>query len=88
MDNLIRSTLQAEIMDQEPSAAVRASVLAEAAHVRARSAVGPSIPPLANGLREQGNSLSPVTPIWLTVFYGHDVAEHWLMMIAPVHALL
>lgn len=88
MDNLIRSTLQAAIMDQEPSTAVRASVLAEAARVRARSAVGPSIPPLANGLREQSSSFSSITPIRLAVFNGHDVAEHWLLMIAPVHALL
>ncbi|HZY44918.1 MAG TPA: hypothetical protein VFF70_09230 [Anaerolineae bacterium] len=87
MDNLIRSTLQAEIMDQAPSAAVRASMLVEAAHVRSRSAVGPSIPSVANGLREQCNSPSPVAPIRLTVFSGHDVAEHWLMMIAPVHAI-
>ena len=87
LDNLIRSTLQAETIDQEPSASVRASMLAKAAQVCSRSAVGPSIPALANGLREQSNSLSPVTPNRLTVFNGHDVAERWLMMIAPVHAI-
>lgn len=87
LDNLIRSTLQSQVMDTEPAASVRDSLLAEAAHVRARSAIGPSIPPAASGLREQSHAVQSALPIRLPIFSGQVVAEQWLMMIAPLYAI-
>jgi hypothetical protein len=54
MDGLIRDALRQNMTEQEPSAEVRADLLAKA---KARNAVselvvGAPIPPLANGLRE------------------------------------
>ena len=61
VDNLIRLTLRTEVKPQEPSPAVRESLLEAAAQDNtARSALGPDIPPLVNGLRDanvQGEAL-------------------------------
>jgi hypothetical protein len=54
MDHLIHNTIRQSVTEQEPSAGVRDSLLAKAAahNVHAEPVVGPSIPPLVNGLRE------------------------------------
>jgi hypothetical protein len=54
MDSLIRNALWQDVTEQEPSAEVRAGLLAKAEAHTADSdpVVGASIPPLVNGLRE------------------------------------
>jgi hypothetical protein len=55
MDGLIQEALRRDVAEQEPSAEVRAGLLAKAeAHNDAESGqvVGASIPPLVNGLRD------------------------------------
>jgi len=63
MDYLIRDTLRHDVSEQEPSADVRDSLLAQAeAHgAQTEQVVGSAIPPLVNGLREaEITSSSPV----------------------------
>ncbi len=86
-DNLIRSTLQVETCSQEPSTSVRDALLAEAARVHSRSAMGPAIPPLASGLRETTESDKLAAPVRLRPFTGQSAAEHWMLMAAPFYAL-
>ena len=54
MDCLIRDALRQNVTGQEPSADVRADLLAkaEAHNAESEMVVGASIPPLVNGLRE------------------------------------
>lgn len=54
MDGLIRDALRQDVTEQEPSADVRANLLAQAEAYNAESemVVGASIPPLASGLRD------------------------------------
>lgn len=54
MDHLIKDALQCDVLEQEPSAEVRASLLekAEAHTAESEVIVGAPIPPLVNGLRE------------------------------------
>jgi hypothetical protein len=54
MDYLIRDVLRQNVSEQEPSADVRAGLLAKAEEQNAESemVVGVSIPPLVSGLRE------------------------------------
>jgi hypothetical protein len=67
VDKLIRSTLRTEVSSQEPSAAVRDSLLAAAAEDSAtRSALGPAIPPLVNGLRDANIQVEALQRWWET----------------------
>ena len=85
MDNLVRSAVQAEVESSMPSASVRATLLAEAAAVGSRSAVGPAIPALVNGVREPvPSALSGNRSL---DFSGQTLAEQWLMMVVPVYAI-
>ena len=52
VDDVIRSAVQSSVQVEEPSAQVRDSLLANAAHALPRSALGPSIPPIVSGLQE------------------------------------
>ncbi len=60
MDYWIRETLRQDVSEQEPSADVRDGLLAKAeAHsAQTEQVVGTSIPPLVNGLRDAGPTLS------------------------------
>ena len=72
---------------EAPAASVRDSLLAEAAHVRSRSALGPSIPALAHGLHESLADADQPSVNRLSVFLEQAGTEKWLMMILPVYAI-
>ena len=54
MDHLIKDTLYQQVADQEPGDEVRSELLARAATqpIQTEQVLGPSIPPVANGLRD------------------------------------
>jgi len=86
VDNLIRSTLQTEVRSAEPSAAVREALLTAAAGENSlRSALGPVIPPLADGLQE--------TPAWPIDFSEQVMTviplarKQLLLLASPLHAV-
>lgn len=85
LDNLVRSTLNDQLTAEAPSAAVRDSLLTEAARVKTRSSVGPAVPPLVNSLRDADNQADLSTP--RSPSLEHDIAERWLMTIVPVYAV-
>ena len=87
MDNLIRSTLREEVAGQEPSAEVRDTLLKEAARRQPlQSAVGPSIPALADGLHDAGAGTRPMPtdqPMPTPLFPNGQ----WLLLTAPLYAV-
>ena len=66
MDNLVRMGLREEVGDQEPSPGTRESLLAAAGNNAARSALGPAIPPLVNGLRDANVQVEALQRWWET----------------------
>lgn len=87
LNNIIRAVLQDQVATEAPAASVRDSLLAEAAHVRSRSAIGPSIPALAHGLDETRADADQPCVNRLSVFLEQAGTEKWLMMILPVYAI-
>ena len=87
LNNIVRTVLQDQVATEAPAASVRDSLLAEAAHVRSRSALGPSIPALAHGLHESQVSADQPSVNRLSVFLEQAGTEKWLMMILPVYAI-
>jgi hypothetical protein len=86
VDSLIRSVLHTEMQSAEPSAAVREALLAEATGENTlRSALGPAIPPLADGLQE--------TPAWPIDFSEQVMTviplarKQLLLLASPLHAV-
>jgi len=86
VDSLIRSAVQSEVKSAEPSVALRDALLTAAASENSlRSALGPVIPPLADGLQE-----IPAWPIdfseqMMTVI---PLARKQLLLLAsPLHAV-
>lgn len=86
LDNLIRRSMHEAVDDLEPSAAVREALLAKAADtVGHSSALGPTMPALAEGLRESADPELPrvAMPPALTVSNGQ-----WLLLTtAPLYAV-
>ena len=88
LNNVVRSALRDQVKNEIPAASVRDSLLAEAARTRSRSAIGPSIPALANGLREsEENAEHGSLPNRQSVLSDKNETEKWLMMILPVYAI-
>jgi hypothetical protein len=86
LDNLIRRSMREAVDDLEPSAGVREALLAKAADtVGHSSALGPTVPALADGLRESADpdlSRAAVSPA-VTVGNGQ-----WLLLTtAPLYAV-
>jgi hypothetical protein len=85
LDNLIRLTIREEITRQEPSPSIRGKLLAEAAHNCAwRSAVGPSMPPVVNGLTEDVEDEQLSTTDIPTLMLG---GRQWFLLTAPFYAV-
>ncbi len=85
VENLIRSTLRTAVQAEEPSAAVRDSLLAAAQENAFRSAVGPAIPPLAKGLQECED---PALDLTEQVITSIPLARKQLLWLAaPVYAV-
>ena len=86
VENLIRSTLKAAVLAEEPAAAVRASLLAAAAHENVlRSAIGPAIPLLAEDLQEHQD---PPFDVQEQVMTSIPLARRQLLLIAaPLYAV-
>ena len=85
LDNLIRQSVREAVAGQEPSAGVRDALLAAAAQSDTlRSAVGPEVPPLADGLCEIANEteLEHQSSEPLRVAY-----RPWLLLTAPLYAV-
>jgi hypothetical protein len=86
LDNLIRRSMHEAVDDLEPSAGVRAALLAKAAGTMGQSsALGPAVPALADGLRENSSaeSLRVAMPQAATVGNGQ-----WLLLTtAPLYAV-
>lgn len=85
LDALIRQAMHEAVVDAEPSAAIRDSLLVEATRSASRrSALGPAMPALVDGLCEKNEDdcrLAINTP---------DVAAtrgQWLMLVAPIYAV-
>jgi len=85
LDNLIRQAMHDGVDDAEPSAAIRGSLLAEAARSAAqRSALGPSIPALVDGLCETSEDdcrMAVNIPDVITA------RGQWLLLVAPIYAV-
>ncbi len=85
LDNLIRSAVRGAVAGEEPSPDVRDALLAAAAHSGTlRSAVGPEVPPLADGLCEIVNETGPerdwVQPLLVA-------SRPWMLLTAPLYAV-
>ncbi len=86
VDHLIRSTLQTEVGPQEPSPSVRDSLLAAVARDNVtRSALGPTIPPLAEGLLDSSEKALALEEQVTTVI---PLARRQLLLLAaPLYAV-
>jgi hypothetical protein len=86
LDNLIRRSMQEAVADLEPSASVREALLAEAARtVGQASALGPTVPALADGLRESPTPDLPRTTMAQAMTVGNG---QWLLLTtAPLYAV-
>jgi hypothetical protein len=86
VDNIIRSALRTEVRSAEPSAAVRESLLAAAASEKTlRSALGPSVPPLAEDLLEVSE---PAADWGVPIATAIPLARRQLLLLAaPLHAV-
>ena len=88
VDNLIRSTLRAEVGQQEPSPAVREALLAVATRENvARSGIGPSIPPLATGLCEDADKIEAPLEGYELLLSAAMGRKQWLLLAAPLYAV-
>lgn len=86
LDNLIRSTLREEVAGQEPSADVRDALLKEAARRQLlQSAVGPSIPAVAEGLHDNAG-IQPMPSDQLVPAQLFPKGQ-WLLLTAPLYAV-
>lgn len=88
VDNLIRSALRAEFSQQEPSSTTREALLEQAARddVR-RSVVGPSIPPLAEGLYEDAGKPQLDSELPGAILTDSLGWRQLLLLAAPLHAV-
>jgi hypothetical protein len=88
VDNLIRSVLHAEFGQQEPSSTTREALLEQAARENVRrSMIGPSIPPLAEGLCEGADQpqLEPEFPV--AILTDSLRRRQLLLLAAPLYAV-
>jgi hypothetical protein len=86
IDSVIRSALRTEVCSEEPSPTVREALLAAAAQDNTlRSALGPTVPPLVDGLQEA----SATAVDWSTqVTTAIPVARRQLLVLAaPLYAV-
>jgi hypothetical protein len=86
LDNLIRRSMREAVDSLEPSAGVREALLARAADtVGQSSALGPSVPALADGLHENAAPESPRTTVPPAITVGNG---QWLLLTtAPLYAV-
>lgn len=86
LDNLIRRSMHEAVDDLEPSASVREALLAQAAATAGHaSALGPTVPALADGLRE---GTAPELPRVATTQTGTVGNGQWLLLTtAPLYAV-
>jgi hypothetical protein len=86
IDHVIRSALRAEVRSAEPSVAVREALLAAAADDALRSALGPTVPPVAEGLQEDKceSAVDWSTPVTTAIPVAR---RHLLMLAAPLYAV-
>jgi hypothetical protein len=87
VDTVIRSALQTGVCSEEPSAAIRESLLvAAAADNTLRSALGPEVPPLVDELHEQSESNVDdwSTPVTTTISLPR---RQLLVLAAPMYAV-
>lgn len=86
LDNLIRQSMREAVDNLEPSAGVREALLAKAAGtVGQSSALGPTIPALIDGLREDSTSTVPGALVHQSILVGNG---QWLLLTtAPLYAV-
>jgi hypothetical protein len=86
LDNLIRRSMHEAVDDLEPSAGVREALLAKAADtVGQSSALGPTVPALAEGLCENAAPDLPRVMLPPTITLGNG---QWLLLTtAPLYAV-
>ena len=85
LDNLIRQAMHEAVVDVEPAATVREALLAEVArNTTQRSALGPAMPALVDGLCEnnEDNCLAAVNIPDVLATRGQ-----WLLLVAPIYAV-
>jgi hypothetical protein len=80
VDNLVRSALRTKVRSEEPSPASREALLAAAAVENTlRTALGPAVPPLVEGLQEQSE---PAVEWGMPVTTAIPVARRQLLLLA------
>ncbi len=86
LDNLIRRSMHEAVDEYEPSAGVREALLAKAAStIGQTSALGPTVPALAEGLRDDAASELPRAVSTQTSTVGNG---QWLLLTtAPLYAV-
>ncbi len=86
VDSLIRTFLKTEVRPEEPSPAVRDSLLAAAAREDVfRSALGPAIPPLVHGLQDRPERAPDLEEPVVTVILLPR--RHLLFLVSPLYAV-
>ena len=87
VDGLIQSVLQTGVQSAEPSSKVREVLLAAAADENAlRSTLGPSIPPLADGLQESFEE-RPIEFNEATMTVVPLARKQLLLLASPLYAV-
>ena len=85
VDNLIRSALRTEVRSEEPSPTMREALLAAAGENALRSALGPAVPPLVDGLREESE---PAADWGMPAATAIPLARRQLLLLAaPLSAV-
>jgi hypothetical protein len=79
VDNLIRSAVKTAVGSEGPSPAVREALLAAAGENALRSALGPAVPPLVEGLQEERE---PAADWGVPITTAIPVARRQLLLLA------
>ncbi len=86
VDNLIRTSLKTEVRPEEPSPAVRDALLAMAERENVfRSALGPAIPPVVNGLQDRPEQAPDLEETVTAVILFPR--RHLLFLASPLYAV-
>jgi hypothetical protein len=86
VDNMIRSALRTNVSSEEPAVTVREALLVAAASENAlRSALGPAVPPLVEGLQEKNEpTVDWSTPVTTAIPLAR---KQLLLLAAPLYAV-
>ncbi len=86
VDSVIRSALHSTVQSEEPAAAVREALLAAAAKDNTlRSTLGPTVPPLVEGLQEKSEPVADWDMVVTTAIPWQR--KQLLLLAAPIYAV-